>query len=149
MALNSLKELSQWHLNQLVPSHYLNSFVSCGILYTLAFTKTQFKENDTKNKFLNGNTLDYDNWQLRRNFQLSANNSVANNININAVFDFNTEQYINPPRLIGIINYNDFIDLTGETMLSISNVQYDAISDSLNIFNNGKIYSILLKRKRF
>lgn len=135
MALNSLKELGQWHLNQIYPNNYLNAFVSCGIFYTLSTKEALININNTLNKM---NAFNYNNWRQRR--YLNAKNST---IFINAVFDFNNEQYFNPPRLIGIINFNN------DETLSISNAQYDPISDSLNIFNNGKIYSILIKRKRF
>lgn len=138
VAPNSLKELAQWHLNQIIPNNYLNAFVSCGILYTLSAKEDFIKENNTVN---NKNKFDYNNWRKRRH--LNDKNST---IFINAIFDFNSEQYFSPPRFIGTINFNAFSD---NKVLSISNAQYDSISDSLNIFNNGKIYSILIKRKRF
>lgn len=96
---------------QIDSQHLINSFISCGILYTVRpdYSKT--------------------------NPQLS--------IKIQAEFDFRIGKYI---KLEDNVVMEMTIDLVEE---GVSNIQYDSISDSLSIFNNGHILTVAIKRKKF
>uniref|UniRef100_A0A915E847 Olfactomedin-like domain-containing protein n=1 Tax=Ditylenchus dipsaci TaxID=166011 RepID=A0A915E847_9BILA len=110
MSPYSLKEVGKWQLSQLDTSNMLNTFISCGVLYT-----------------------------VNRGGGATPDVSSSYWLDVQPAFDFRTNRYL---------------ETSGSALKwlafgHISNVQYDAQSDSVNVFDAGNIYTMPIKRKRF
>jgi len=118
MAPESLKEKARFELNMLDTRSLANAFISCGVLYGVESVD-------------GGEATSSDpDYEEDRNSRTKS---------VRALFDLKSGLYAATEKGVG--------SWETQKASSISSVQYDSLSDSIAIFDSGRIYSIQLLRK--
>ncbi|KAL7080110.1 hypothetical protein ACQ4LE_000632 [Meloidogyne hapla] len=120
LAPQTLEELGHWELKNINTTEMINSFVARGVLYKIV-VDTKSEENEEENE----------------------ENLIK--INIVPIFDFGKNKFLKFSKPLkfkeGYWKINNF-----EQINNISNVQYDSLTDTISVTEDGKIYLLKIYR---